>query len=317
MCTAIIYKGRDSYFGRNLDLHFHYNEALTITPRNYPFRWNSHYAVIGIATIENNYPLFYDAVNEMGLAMAGLNFPGIAYYPPKCKGKDCIAPYEFIPWVLSTFSSAVEAVQAIRRIRIADIPFSPDFPNTPLHFLLCDKEHCYTIEPTRKGISIYENSVGVLTNSPDFPYHLYNLSNYQNLSSAQAVNRLSSSLHLPPYSNGMGAFGLPGDLSSASRFVKAAFTLQNALKKEEEAQAVNQCFHILSSVCQQEGCVKVEDHWEKTVYTSCCNMDKGIYYYTTYENRQISAVHLYHEDLSGSALVSYPLCFTSQIRMEN
>ncbi len=317
MCTAIVYRGNHTYFGRNLDLHFHYRESVAITPRKYPFRWDCLYAIIGVATIENGYPLYYDAVNEMGLAMAGLNFPGVCYYPPACKGKDCLAPYEFIPWVLSRFSCAKEAVQAIRRIRLSDIPFSPQFPTSPLHFILCDKESCYTIEPTRAGLQIHENPVGVLTNSPDFPYHLYNLSNYQILSSAQAENRLAPSLPLPPYSQGMGGFGLPGDLSSASRFIKAAFTLQNALKKEEEAQAVNQCFHILGSVHQQEGCVQVGEHWEKTVYTSCCDMDSGIYYYTTYENRQITAIHLYHEKLDGSGIISYPLCFTSQIRTEN
>ena len=317
MCTAIVYKCRDTYFGRNLDLEFHYNESVTITPRKFPFPWETLYAIIGIATVEKGCPLYYDAVNEMGLAMAGLNFPGSCYYPPKCKGKDCIAPYEFIPWVLSRFSCAREAAQAIRRIRIADIPFSPEFPTTPLHFLLCDNEDCLVVEPTKDGIQIHENPVSVLTNSPDFPYHLYHLSNYQILSSAPAENRLSPTLTLPPYSRGLGAFGLPGDLSSASRFVKAAFTLQNAAKKEEEAQAVGQCFHILESVCQQEGCVKVGSHLEKTVYSSCCNIDKGIYYYTTYENSQITAVHLYHEDLTGTDLVCYPLCFTPQIRTEN
>ena len=317
MCTAIKYKGRDTYFGRNLDLHFHYEESVTITPRKFPFPWDSHYAMIGIATVQNCYPLYYDAVNEMGLAMAGLNFPGLCHYPAKCENKDCIAPYAFIPWVLSRFSCAKEAVQAIRRIRLANIPFSPEFSVTPLHFMLCDKENCYTIESTRKGLAIYENPIGVLTNAPDFPYHLYNVSNYQNLSSAPAENRFALSLSLHPYSNGMGAFGLPGDLSSASRFVKAAFTLQNALKKEEEWTAVNQCFHILGSVEHQEGCVQVENAWEKTVYTSCCNLDKGIYYYTTYENRQPTAVHLYHEELNSSNLITYPLCFTPQIRVEN
>ena len=196
MCTAIVYKGKDSYFGRNLDLHLHYSESVTVTPRKYPFPWDSLYAMIGVATIQENYPLYYDAVNEMGLAMAALNFPGIAYYPQKCKGKDSVAPFEFIPWVLSRFSCAREAVQAIRRIRITDTPFSPEYPITPLHFMLCDREHCFVIEPTRKGVQIYENPVGVLTNSPDFPYHLYNLCNHQILSSAPAENKLSPSLIL-------------------------------------------------------------------------------------------------------------------------
>ena len=303
--------------GRNLDLHYHYKESVTITPRRYPFPWDGPYAIIGIATIENNFPLYYDAVNEMGLAMAGLNFPDIAHYSPRCSQKEQIAPYQFIPWVLRRFSCATEAIQAIRRIQIADIPFNEKFPNTPLHFFLCDKEHSFTVEPTRRGIQIYENPVGVLTNSPDFPYHLYNLANYQGLTSMPAINRLSPNLPLRQYSNGMGAFGLPGDLSSSSRFVKAAFTLQNACKKDSEIEAVNQCFHILGSVSQQEGSVKVDSGLEKTVYTSCCNLDKGIYYYTTYENSQLTAVHLYNEDLNSQNLISYPLCYTSQIIMEN
>lgn len=111
--------------------------------------------------------------------------------------------------------------------------------------------------------------------------------------------------------------GLPGDLSSSSRFVRAAFTKLNSVKKETEEGSLGQFFHILGSVAQQEGCVKVGEHYEKTVYSSCCNVDEGIYYYTTYGNSQITGVSMHNTDLNSQKLTAYPLINAQQIRMEN
>lgn len=104
MCTAITYTTKDNYFGRNLDLDFSYNETVTICPRNYPFSFrhqgenNSHFAMIGMATVVADYPLYYEAVNEKGLGMAGLNFPENADYKEVAEGKDNLASFELIPW---------------------------------------------------------------------------------------------------------------------------------------------------------------------------------------------------------------------------
>ena len=318
MCTAITYQGSDHYFGRNLDLEYHYQEAVVITPRKYlfPFEKKPGYALIGIATVKDHYPLYYDAMNEMGLAMAGLNFPDNAWYAPCKQGKSAVAPHDFIPWVLRKFASVKEATEGISKIKIVDVPYG-EFPQSTLHWLLCDKEQAVTIEQTKSGLHIYHNPVGVLANNPPFPYHMTNLANYMHLQNGQPANTLCPGTDLPHYSRGMGAMGLPGDLSSASRFVRAVFTRQNALQFKEEAAAVSQCFQILGAVKQTAGCVKHGEHLEKTVYTSCCNLDKGIYYYTTYENSQLTGVHLYHEDLESEDLITYPLCFEQHIRMEN
>jgi choloylglycine hydrolase len=116
----------------------------------------------------------------------------------------------------------------------------------------------------------------------------------------------------------MGAMGLPGDLSSASRFIKAAFTKLHSVTPKEETASVSQFFHILSAVEQPMGCCRVgEGAYERTLYTSCCNVDKGIYYYTTYGNHRITAVALYREDLEGSRLIRYPLLREEQIRIQN
>ena len=116
----------------------------------------------------------------------------------------------------------------------------------------------------------------------------------------------------------MGAMGMPGDLSSASRFVKAAFTRMNSVSGNSEEESVSQFFHILGSVEQQRGCVCLgEGKYEITVYSSCCNMDRGIYYYRTYENSQITAVDMHKEATDGKALIRYPMIKEQQIRYQN
>ena len=323
MCTAVSFLPGDHYFGRNLDLEYCYRETVTVTPRQFPFAFRhlhelkEHYALIGMATIADSYPLYYDATNEMGLSMAGLNFPGNAFYQPVSEHRDSIAPFELIPWVLGQCANVHQALALLENSVIAATAFSDSFPLSDLHWILSDRERSVTLEPLQTGLSIQENPVGVLTNNPPFDYHLHNLQNYMTLTNEVPENRLAPRLKLTPYSRGMGAMGLPGDLSSASRFVRAVFTKEHSVRPQTESAAVSQFFHILGSVVQQDGCVRVGDGFERTVYSSCCNTDKCIYYYTTYENSQISAVHLFHEDLDSAGLVDYPLLRGQQIRMEN
>ena len=321
MCTAIHFMNR--YFGRNLDLEYCYQESVTFTPRNFPFAFRNakdfsrHFAIMGVATVSNGYPLYYDAVNQAGLSMAGLNFPGNAFYGTEKSGMDNIAPFELIPWVLCQCRDLRDAKKLLQNTNLTATPFSPEYPLSDLHWMIADETGSITVEPSKTGLTIIENPVGVLTNNPPFDYHLHNLCNYMHLSEKDPQNTLAPSLSLTPYSRGMGAMGMPGDLSSPSRFIKAVFTKFHSVMPTGELSAVTQFFHILGSVAQQEGCVRVGDAYEKTVYTSCCDTKKGIYYYTTYENSQITAVHLYHEDLESCRLTSYPLLRSPQIRMEN
>lgn len=319
MCTAISFS--DHYFGRNLDLEYCYREAVTVTPRNFPLRSGSpstqHLAIIGIATVSRNYPLYYDGVNEAGVAMAALSFPGNACYGTAPKKQHAIAPYDLIPWVLGQVTDARQAARLLQSTSLTDTPFSPELPLTDLHWFFCDSTCSFTAEPGKNGLVITPNPVGVLTNNPPFDYHLHNLCNYMRLSECDPANTFAPGIPLRPYSNGMGAMGLPGDLSSASRFIRAAYTKLHCLQPDGELACVNQVFHILGSVAQQEGCVRVGDQYEKTQYSCCCSTHQGIYYYTTYENAQPTAVHLRHERLDGKELVTYPLLRSPQIRMEN
>ena len=324
MCTAVTYSTKNHYFGRNLDLEYSYKETVTITPRNYELKFRkveniqSHYAMIGMAYVSDNYPLYYDAINEKGLGMAGLNFPKNADYKEITEGKNNIAPFEFIPYVLSQCENIGEVKKLLENINIALINFSDNLPASPLHWIISDKDTSITVESVKEGLKIYDNPVGVLTNNPTFDVQMFNLNNYMNLSIMPPKNTFSNKLELDTYSRGMGGLGLPGDLSSMSRFVKATFTKLNSISKNSEAESISQFFHILDSVCQQRGCVYMgENLFEITIYSSCCNMDKGIYYYKTYDNSQISAIDMNKENLDSSNLINYDLIKEQQILTQN
>ncbi len=324
MCTAITYHTRDHYFGRNLDLEYSYQESVTVTPRNYPFHFRSageldrHYAMIGMAYVQDGYPLYYDGVNEHGLAMAGLNFPNNAFYREEIQGKDNVSPFEFIPWVLGQCENLTQVKELLSRINLWNSPYSDQLPLSPLHWIIADKEGAITVEAMEEGLNVYDNPVGVLTNNPPFDFMMHYLSCFRDQTAAPSKNRFSDKIDLPVYCVGIGAIGLPGDYSSPSRFVKAAFVKLNSVSGDSEAESVSQFFHILGGVEMPRGCVRLgEKVHDITVYSACCNQEKGIYYYVTYDARRIRAVDMHREDLEGREVVSYALDKTPDIQFQN
>lgn len=324
MCTAATYQTKDFYFGRTLDYLFSYGEEVVVTPRTYPFSFRylpemtQHFAMIGMACVMDQYPLYYDAVNEKGLCIAGLNFPNNAYYQKAVSGKSNLAQFELIPWLLGQCSSVREVRMLLEDIVLTDDSFSRQLPPSPLHWIIADEHEAITVESVSEGLKIYENPVGILTNNPPFDQQIFLLNNYMNLSPKQPRNRFSEKLPLSTYCLGMGGLGLPGDLSSASRFVRASFTKMNSVSGDSEEESVSQFFHILGSVDQQRGCSEDENgKYEITWYTSCCNASKGVYYYTTYNNHQITAVDMHKEALEQGELVRYPVVDEQRIFYRN
>lgn len=324
MCTAITYKTNDFYFGRTLDNDLSFDEKVVITPRNYQFNFlkkeniKTHYAIIGMACVIDNYPLYYEAMNEKGLAIAGLNFLGNTVYHKEQKNKDNICQYEFIPWILSKCASVNQTKDLLQKINFLDKPFKENLPLAALHWLISDGVQTITVESVIDGVKIYNNQVGVLTNNPSFDKQIFNLNNYLYLSNKTPLNTFSKNLSLQSYSNGLGGLGLPGDLSSQSRFVRASFIKENSISNENEKESVNQFFHILNSVQQPRGCCLLENgNYEITIYTSCLNLTKKIYYYTTYDNFQINGISLLKEDLNQEKLIIFPLLKEEKINFQN
>lgn len=282
MCTAITYQSSDFYFGRNLDLDRDYGERVTVMPRKFSFPMKcmpdltEHYALMGMAVVADGCPLFFEATNEKGLSMAGLNFPDNAFYGEPDEDKLNLAPYELIPWLLGSFSCLAEAKEALSRLNVIGIPFSEGLPLSPLHWIISDNSGSLTLESTKEGLKIYDNPWGVLSNNPPFDLQIKNM----NKSDA-----------------------LPGDFSSESRFIRAAYLKEKASPKSSEDESVNQFFRMLSLVSVPEGCVLTKEgkpHF--TRYSSCCNTDKGMYYYNRCESYKIERVDMRENDMEGDNL---------------
>lgn len=311
MCTAICYRNDHSYFGRNLDLDRGYGERVVITPRNYEINMRcersirSHYAMIGMATVADGFPLYYEATNEKGVSMAGLNFPENAVYYPFTKGKDNVAPFELIPWILAQCACMDEVRVLLRKINLVNIDFSEQLPLSPLHWMISDQKCSIAVEPLKDGIKIHDNPFEVLTNAPPFEYHYTNARHYMGSNTGGTTSQFKERTPMKNDSLELGAPGLPGDFSSTARFIRALFAKECSVSAHDERSNVNQFFHILNSVAMPKGCVHAADGFQYTRYSSCCNADMGIYYYTTYDSFEIKSICMHDVDTDRSRLYAY------------
>lgn len=322
MCTSITMDNGGFCFGRNMDIEFMLPVQTVITPRRFPFKLcmggelEAHHAFVGSAVIKRGYPLYCDAMNEFGLCMAGLSFPDNLYLRTHSSEKLMIAPFEFIPWVLGSCCDISQAVSLLSRTVITDESFAADTPNTPLHWHIADKSGALVVECTAEGMKIYNDPVGVLTNSPPFPFHLYNLRQYLSVSAEYPKSRYLGAYELSPFGRGFGAIGLPGDASPASRYVRAAFHKLNSVCGEDKSSRIAQMFHVLDSVAMPRGSVLTDDGREELTAYSCC-MSEGVYYYKTYVNSRICAVDMMNEQLDGNELISYSVSDEQDIMLLN
>ncbi len=290
MCTSLSVSfektGKGILFGRNMDIESHFGERIVITPHAYPFRFRclpdleTHYALIGMATVKDGYPLYADAMNEKGLCMAGLHFPGNAVYAPPCgfsADEGRIAPFELIPYLLGTCATVAEVKETLGRVFISDIHFSHELPNTPLHWHIAAADGGMILETTADGLRLYDDRAGVLTNNPLYPYHMAHLHRYDGLSSASPspAHRDGYTPVGETYDLGLGMVGLPGDYTSPARFVRCAtlrrLTDWDGLSRES---AVGQFFRVLGAVAPPAGCVRTP-HGEvhATLYTCCMDTE--------------------------------------------
>ena len=312
MCTALTFGDQDLYFGRTLDHTGSYGEAVIVTPRRFPLPFRhleaveDHYAIIGIGCVRDGFPLYYDGINEKGLAMAGLNFVESACYGKPQPDRENVAQFELLPWILAACATVEEAKLRLQSVCVTDTAFSAEIPPAKLHWLIADSAEAAVLEVMADGVHLHPNPVGVLTNEPPFPLQMFSLNNYMHLSAHMPKNRFSDRLPLKAYSKGMGALGLPGDLSSQSRFARAAFFKCNAEPGETGAEKLEQFFHLLDTVKMPRGCCRAEDGTAEYTLYQCCYHGSACYY-TTYETRQIRAVELRQEALDGDGLLSYPL----------
>lgn len=299
MCTAVRYGGAETYFGRTLDYTRSFGETVSVMPRHFPLgfdggrRGDSHYAVIGMAAdlgFSGGYPLFYDGVNEKGLAMAGLNFVESTVYSGPSVKKRTLAVHEVIPYILGNCGSLEEARAAFSEIAVTDTPFrTPDgtvLPSARLHWMLADKTGAVVVESVADGVKVYENPVGVLANEPPFPLQL-----------AALEEAVPSSL--------------PSDFTSPARFVRSALALRNAPLRDGGEDAF---FRIMRTVIlPEEGVCRIDggagkERWY-TLYTCCMSCEEGRYFCLPLGGDTLLSAAITDADLDGTVCEG---CFSIQ-----
>ena len=324
ICTCIKLKTKNPYFGRTLDLDYRFSEEVVVTPRNYQFNLKNgtnlktKYAIIGMATVIDNCPLYAEAANEKGLAMAGLNFPKNSYLFKPSKDKLNLAMYELVPYFLGQYESIKELRNDLEKLNIVDTPFKENMPAGEMHYMFSDQNESIVVEQTKEGLKIYDNPLNVMTNNPTFDYHLMNINNYLNLNPKVEDTSFKTKLNLTPYGEGMGFIGLPGDNSPSSRLVRATYNLVNSKSEDDEISSVTQFFHILDSVSMVKGStISKKDTYDLTTYTCCISLNEGIYYYKTYDNNQINAIKLTEKNMNNKDITRIKLQEEQHINYQN
>ena len=313
MCTSIRFDDNQGnlYFGRNLDWSTTFGQKIVITPRGYKYQTaflgenaNSP-AVIGMGIVAENVPLYFDCVNENGLAIAGLNFPGYAKYENSpIEDKINVAAYEFPLFLALNFSTVDEVEKALKDIAIVAKPINEQYPVSQLHWLIGDAKRSIVVEYTDRGMEVFRNDVDVLTNQPGYNWHKENLRNYLNLFSQMPKEVKWGKATMVPLGAGALTCGLPGGSYPADRFVRAAYLNTHYPLKTTEEDNVSRLFHTLAGVAMIEGGAAMADGtFEKTIYTSGYSARTKTYYYNTYEDPTIKSVAMESKDLNSSDLI--------------
>lgn len=320
MCTAISDNSGRFLFGRTLDLERSYGERVILTPRKRPLDFlhaaptREHAAILGIGIVFDNKPLYFDAINESGLAVAALNFPRSAVYRDVLPHALNIASFEVIPYILASCNSLASAKELLKEVNITKESVSAALPTSPLHWMIADKSGAIVLEATADGARVFDDPYGVLANEPPFPFHLSNISSFSALSSAPPENKLAPDVDIMPHSRGAGAFGLPGDFSSPSRFVRAVFMKSHTDVTTEKISSVSRFFHIMSTLSVPKGSIKTDDGASVcTVYTACGDPENMTYYFTTYASRGLRAITPTADELCGDRLLSTSIEATEHI----
>lgn len=311
-CTGIMLKNSDNSIvsGRTVEFGINLDISILFIPRNYSFislidegqglKYQSKYAVIGAMAFNDVNIL--DGINEKGLTAGAFYFPSFAEYSKidKENQEKALSPTGVINWILTQFANVEEVENAIKREEIVIAPtilagWGPETP--PFHYIVYDKTgKSLVLEPILGKIKIYENSLGVLTNSPSFDWHMINLRNYIALNPRNVPELVIDQQTFKQLGQGNGLVGMPGDFSPPSRFVRASIFSRTAIASKNAREGVLQLFHILNNFDIPIGSVREiingVTHTDSTLLTCARDSKDLLYYYKTYEDQTIRMLDL-------------------------
>lgn len=299
MCTAITLQdsNNNAYFGRTMDFSYKLNPSLFYCPRNFLLanslssnKIRNKYAFMGIGQQIPKF-IFTEGVNEKGLAIAALYFPNFATYnlPPNSETTYQIDSLEMVNFILGNCATLDEVAYLVPQVAIIGVPDSITNSIAPLHWMVTDTTgNSLVIENQHDGLHLLQNPIGVLSNSPNFEWHMTNLQNYMNLSPIQQEKTIWNSVILTPFGQGAGTLGLPGDYTPPSRFVRASFLKSHIEIPNTQKESVLAFFHLIKSVSIPKGIVITKQgNSDYTQYASFIDLQTKEYFYQTYNNTSI------------------------------
>ena len=328
-CTSLIFKAEDGtrIYARTMEWGASdLKSEMVLVPRAMSFSsalgagktgaaWTNQYGFVGVNAAGLAYAT--DGMNEAGLTVGALFFPGFAKYQELKADEQVttVSNVDLVNYILGNFKTVDEVRQAMPKIRVvrnADIEKEFGTP-LPLHHIVSDATGASIVIEYMDGqLSVTDNKVGAMTNSPGYDWHLLNLRNYANLTPQAAAPRAIDGVSLAPFGAGSGMLGLPGDFTPPSRFVRAVAFVNTMIPAKNAAEAVNAASVMLNNFDIPKGLVREgaspEDfHLGYTQWSVIADMSHRVYYYWTMYDRRMRAVDLSKLDFEGKTISSFPL----------
>lgn len=328
MCTSLTYQTTtgDQFLARTMDFAFELGGRPVAIPRHHHFNsatnaagFDAPYSFVGTGRDLNGY-VFVDGVNEHGVSAAALYFAGMAHYADApVDGKVNLASHEVLMWILGNVKSTAELGDRLAELNITEAAAPLLNIVVPLHWIISDRTGAtYVLEQEADGIHYMKNPVGVMTNTPDFNWHLKNLSNYVQLQPTPHPDRQYGDLDVSAFGPGSGALGMPGDYTSVSRFVRTVFMRQHTEAVDTDAAAVNALSHMLNSVEIPKGVkIKADGSADYTQYRAYMSMNEPAFYIQPYADQTITRVALTTELMTAAQPTEFPLKNVQQFESVN
>jgi choloylglycine hydrolase len=335
-CTTFRLRTKDGGWvvGRSMEFGQALESQVMVVPRGFTLSstrpdlkpgmaWTTKYGFVGMNAL--GVDLAVDGMNEAGLSVAALYFPGFAGYPPfPADGKDAVANLEFVNWALSRFATVGEVKEALAKVVVYDLVIPQAGGSQPIHWAVRDaKGGSIVVEYVGGKLQVYENPVGVMTNSPSFDWHLTNLRNYVNLTALNVEPLRLGETVIQPLGQGTGLLGLPGDYTPPSRFVKAVALAWSAVQVATPAEAANVAFHILNAVDIPNGAVVEKAPgkggvaptltYDVTEWATVHDLQGKVFYFRTYGNLNLRKVDLTKLDLAAKAIRHVPVSTAMEV----
>ncbi|MEJ0091996.1 MAG: choloylglycine hydrolase family protein [Methylocella sp.] len=294
--------------GRTLEFGFDLQSDVVIIPKQTTITgstpdggkgiaYTTKYGMLGANAV--GLPDIIDGINDQGLYVGLFYFPGYASYQQQTKENTPrgMAPHEYGNWLLGNFASVDEVKANFANVVLLPVVLEAIKQAPPVHFVVHDRSgKSVVIEPVEGGLKIYDNPLGVVTNSPTFDWHMTNLRNYVNLSATNVPPIQLSGLKIVQFGQGSGLHGLPGDYTPPARLVRAVAFSQSALQPATAPEAVLQAFHILNAFDIPLGSVRDQDQsaaqGEYTLWTSVADLKNLKWYFRTFNDQSIRSVDL-------------------------